>query len=220
MTLRTACSSALTCLNEACMAISRVDCEAPLVGGVNLILGPGMTIAMTYQGVLPKDGSCKTFSADANGYARGEVIAAIYVKPLAYAIRDGNPVRAVIRGTAHNVDGKTPDMSQPRTDAQGKLIRRAYEVAGITDFSATAVVECHGTGTSIGDPIDAKAVARIFGDEGVYISSVVVRCGSGAGPGLLRVDSRHGRQTLVAPDPRGSRTPASQKVAAENPRPP
>ncbi|KAH7083527.1 putative polyketide synthase [Paraphoma chrysanthemicola] len=188
MTLRTACSSALTCLNEACMAISRGDCEAALVGGVNLILEPGMTIAMTEQGVLSKDGSCKTFSADANGYARGEAITAIYVKPLADAIRDGNPVRAVIRGTSHNVDGRTPGMSQPSTDAQEKLIRRAYEVAGITDYNATAVVECHGTGTAVGDPIEAKAVARIFGDEGVHISSIKPNLGHAEGAsGLVSV---------------------------------
>ncbi|KAI1663797.1 Polyketide synthase [Pyrenophora tritici-repentis] len=188
MTLRTACSSALTCLNEACMAISRGDCEAALVGGVNLILEPGMTIAMTEQGVLSKDGSCKTFSADANGYARGEAITAIYVKPLADAICDGNPVRAVIRGTSHNVDGRTPGMSQPSTDAQEKLIRRAYEVAGITDYNATAVVECHGTGTAVGDPIEAKAVARIFGEEGVHISSIKPNLGHAEGAsGLVSV---------------------------------
>src|SRR6478735_11328131 len=100
MTIRTACSSALTALNEACMALSRGDCEAALVGGVNLILAPDMTIAMTEQGVLSPTGSCKSFSADADGYARAEAVTAIYVKPLADAIRDGNPVRAVIRGTS------------------------------------------------------------------------------------------------------------------------
>lgn len=188
MTLRTACSSGLTGLNEACMAISRGDCEAALVAGVNLILGPGMTIAMTEQGVLSKDGCCKTFSADANGYARGEAVTALYIKPLMDAIRDGNPVRAVIRGTASNGDGKTPGMSQPSTDAQEKLIRRAYEVAGITDFKATAVVECHGTGTAIGDPIEVKAVARVFGDEGVYITSVKPNLGHAEGAsGLVSV---------------------------------
>ncbi|ORY70957.1 uncharacterized protein BCR38DRAFT_404090 [Pseudomassariella vexata] len=141
---------------------------------VNLILGPGMTIAMIEQGVLSKDGSCKTFSADDNGYARGEAITAIYLKPLADAIRDGNPVRAVIRGTAHNVEEA--------------LIRRAYQVAGIPDFNATGMVECHGTGTTIGDPIEAKAVARIFGEEGVYIGSVKPNLGHAEGAsGLVSV---------------------------------
>lgn len=146
MTIRTGCSAALVALNEACAAIGRGDCEAALVGGVNLILAPSMTTAMTEQGILSTDGSCKSFSAEANGYARGEAVTAIYVKPLADAIRDGNPVRAVIRSTSHNVDGKTPGLSQPSTDAQEALMRRAYQLAGISDFSQTAMIECHGTG--------------------------------------------------------------------------
>lgn len=188
MTIRTGCSAALVGLNEACMAISRGDCEAALIGGVNLILGPSMTSAMTEQGIVSKDGSCKTFSADANGYARGEAVTAIYVKPLSDAIRDGNPVRAIIRATSHNVDGKTPGMSQPSTDAQEALMRRAYNVAGITDFSQTAMVECHGTGTPTGDPIEVKAVARIFGESGVYIGSVKPNLGHSEGAsGLVSI---------------------------------
>ncbi|KAK3317264.1 putative polyketide synthase [Cercophora scortea] len=172
MTIRTACSSALVALNEACAAISRGDCESALVGGVNLILAPGMSQAMQEQGVLSSDGSCKTFSADANGYARGEAVTCIFIKPLADAIRDGNPIQAVIRSTSHNVDGKTPTLSQPSTDAQEALMRRAYAFGGITDFSETAFVECHGTGTPTGDPIETRAVARVFGEKGVLIGSV------------------------------------------------
>lgn len=188
MTIRTGCSAALVGLNEACMAISRGDCEAALIGGVNLILSPTMTTAMTEQGIISKDGSCKTFSADANGYARGEAVTAIYVKPLSDAIRDGNPVRAVIRATSHNVDGKTPGMSQPSTDAQEALMRRAYKVAGVTDFSQTAMVECHGTGTPTGDPIEVNAVARVFGESGVYIGSVKPNLGHSEGSsGLVSI---------------------------------
>jgi acyl transferase domain-containing protein len=167
MTIRTACSSALVALNEACAAISRGDCESALVGGVNLILAPAMSQAMQEQGVLSTDGSCKTFSADANGYARGEAVTAIFIKPLADALRDGNPVQAVVRATSHNVDGKTPTLSQPSTYVQEALMRRAYAFAGIDDFSETAMVECHGTGTATGDPIEAKAV-----EKGVYIGSI------------------------------------------------
>ncbi|KAI1173516.1 fatty acid synthase S-acetyltransferase [Nemania sp. FL0916] len=181
MTIRTACSSGLVALNEACMAISNGNCEGALVGGVNLILGPAMTIAMTEQGVLSPSGSCKSFSADADGYARGEAVTAVYVKPLADAIRDGNPVRAVIRATSHNFDGKTSNISQPSTDAQEALIRRAYEYAGITNFGETAMVECHGTGTVIGDPIETKAVARVFGQEGVFIGSIKPNLGHSEG---------------------------------------
>ncbi|KAH7372241.1 putative polyketide synthase [Pyrenochaeta sp. MPI-SDFR-AT-0127] len=189
MTIRTGCSAALVSLNEACAAIARGDCEGALVGGVNIILGPSMTAAMTEQGILSKDGACKSFSAEANGYARGEAVTAIYVKPLADAIRDGNPVRAVIRATSHNVDGKTPGLSQPSTDAQEALIRRAYQLASITDFSETAMVECHGTGTPTGDPIEAKAVARVFGEKGVYIGSVK--------PNLAHTEGASGLVSLI-----------------------
>ncbi|KID66135.1 Highly reducing polyketide synthase gloL [Metarhizium brunneum] len=172
VTIRTACSSALIGINEACAAIARGDCEAAIVGGLNLILAPAMTISETEQGVLSKDGSCKTFSADANGYARGEAVTAVFIKPLTDAIRDGNPVRAVIRAVTNNSDGKTPGISHPSTSSQETLMRRAYAMAGITDFGETAMVECHGTGTPIGDPIEANAVARVFGERGVYIGSV------------------------------------------------
>lgn len=171
------------------MAISRGDCEAALVGGVNLIMSPTMTTAMTEQGVLSSDGSCKTFSADANGYARGEAVTAIFAKPLSDALRDGNPVRAIIRGSHRNIDGKTPGVSVPSSEAQEALIRRAYRLAGISNFGETAMVECHGTGTPTGDPIEANAVARVFGKSGgTYIGSVKPNLGHSEGAsGLVSV---------------------------------
>ncbi|KAK6196628.1 putative secondary metabolism biosynthetic enzyme [Pestalotiopsis sp. IQ-011] len=145
-------------------------------------------MAMTEQGVLSPGGSCKTFSADADGYARGEAITALYVKPLAEAIRDGNPVRAVIRGTAHNFDGKTTGFSTPSADAQEAVIRRAYETAGIADINATAMMECHGTGTVNGDLIETEAVARVFGSQGIYIGSVKPNLGHSEGAsGLVSI---------------------------------
>ncbi|KGO55930.1 Acyl transferase/acyl hydrolase/lysophospholipase [Penicillium expansum] len=184
MVIRTGCSAALVALHEACLAVSRGDCEGAIVGGANLIMAPGMTMAMTEQGVLAPDGSCKTFSADANGYARGEAVSAIFIKPLADAIRDGNPVRAVIRATASNSDGKGTGggLQMPNDIAQEAMIRRAYEVAGIMDYSGTAFVECHGTGTAIGDPIEARAVGRVFGPSGgVQIGSVKPNLGHSEG---------------------------------------
>lgn len=147
-------------------------------------MAPGMTAAMTEQGVLSPDGSCKTFSADANGYARGEAISAIFVKPLRDAIRDGNPIRAVIRSTASNSDGRgtAGGIQVPNDIAQETLIRRAYKTAGISDYSQTAFVECHGTGTAIGDPIETKAVGRVFGPSGgVLIGSVKPNLGHSEG---------------------------------------
>lgn len=188
MTIRTACSSSLVALHEAVVAISRNDCESAIVGGANLIMTPGSTTSMTEQNVLSKDGSCKTFSAAANGYARGEAITAIYIKKLDDAVRAGDPIQAVIRGTATNHDGKTLGMTVPSADAQESLIRRAYEVAGIKDVWKTAYVECHGTGTPIGDPIESDAVGRVFGDKGVYIGSVKPNLGHTEGAsGLVSV---------------------------------
>ncbi|RYP89225.1 hypothetical protein DL769_000149 [Monosporascus sp. CRB-8-3] len=182
MTVRTACSSALVGLHESCLAIQRGDCEAAVVGGANLIFAPGLTTFMTEKGVLSPEGSCKTFSANADGYARGEAISAVYIKPLDAAVRDGNPIRAVIRATMTNSDGKTQGISVPSATSQEAMIRKAYEVAGITDFSKTAFVECHGTGTPIGDPLEAKAIASVLGgDAGVFIGSVKPNLGHSEG---------------------------------------
>lgn len=184
MVVRTGCSAGLVALHEACLAISRGDCEGAIVGGANLIMAPGMTTAMSEQGVISPDGSCKSFSADANGYARGEGISAIFIKPLDDAIRDGNPVRAVIRSTASNSDGRGAGIGThvPNDISHEAMIRRAYEVAGIADYSQTAFVECHGTGTQVGDPIETRAVGRVFGPSGgILIGSVKPNLGHSEG---------------------------------------
>jgi acyl transferase domain-containing protein len=129
---------------------------------MTLVLTPGFTTTMSEQGVLSKDGSCKTFSANVDGYARGEAIVSIYVKPLSDALRDGNPVRAVVVGSAVNHDGKSQGITAPRVETQEALIRRAYDVAGIADFSKTGFVECHGTGTKLGDVIETKPISRVL----------------------------------------------------------
>lgn len=166
MTIRTGCSAALVGLNEACLALGRGDCQSAIVGGTNLLLGPGLTTTMSELGALNKDGSCKTFSANVDGYGRGEAIVALFVKPLSDALRDGNSIRGIISGAAVNHDGKTNGVSVPSSDSQEALIRRAYEIAGIPDLGQTGFFECHGTGTAVGDPIETEAVARVFGDVG------------------------------------------------------
>ena len=142
---------------------------------------PRMTIAMTEQGVISPTGSCKTFDAGADGYARGEAVSAIYVKKLSDALRDGDPVRAVIRSTCVNNDGKTVGLTSPNTEAHEALIRKSHALAGISDFSKTAMIECHGTGTKIGDPIETKAVANVFGEHGIYVGSVKPNLGHSEG---------------------------------------
>ncbi|KAF4462221.1 polyketide synthase [Fusarium albosuccineum] len=184
LVVRTACSSSLVALHEACLAVSRGDCEGAIVGGANLIMAPGMSQAITEQSVLAPDGSCKSFSAEANGYGRAEAISAVFVKPLRDAVRDGNPIRAVIRSTASNSNGKGIGLGiqVPNGIAQEIMIRQAYDIAGIDDYSQTAFVECHGTGTSVGDPIEARAVGRVFGPSGgVLIGSVKPNLGHSEG---------------------------------------
>jgi acyl transferase domain-containing protein len=134
-----------------------------------------MTLALSDQGVLSPSGTCKTFDASADGYGRGEAVNAIYIKRLSRALQDGDPVRAVIRGTGVNCDGRTHGMLTPSPVAQEALIRRVYRRAGISDLSKTAIVECHGTGTAVGDRIETTAVAKCFGDHGITITSVYPR---------------------------------------------
>lgn len=172
MTIRTACSSSLMCLHEACQALCTGSCSSAIVAGTSLIMSPSMTLAMTEQGVLSPTGSCKSFDAAADGFARGEAVNAIFIKRLDHAVRDGDPVRAVIRSTAANCDGKTPGMAYPSAESHEMMMRQAYRVAGIDDISQTPYVECHGTGTQIGDPLEANAVANVFGERGTYIGSV------------------------------------------------
>lgn len=150
MVVRTACSSSLMALHLACQDIHSGDCaDGAIVGGINIIITPRTTVALTEQGVLSEDGRCKTFDADADGYARGEGVSAIYIKKLSDAIRDGDPIRAVIRSTCIGADGKTAGFTLPNDESHEKLMRRGHQLAGITDFSRTAMVECHGTGTAV-----------------------------------------------------------------------
>ncbi|EED13058.1 polyketide synthase, putative [Talaromyces stipitatus ATCC 10500] len=181
MTVKTGCSSSLVCLDMACEAIRKGDCDGSLVCGTSLIFSPTMTMALSDQGVLSPDGICKTFDASANGYGRGEAVNAIYIKKLSKAIEDGDVVRAVIRGTSVNTDGRTNGMLTPSPVAQEALIRQAYKQAGIKNMCETAFVECHGTGTPVGDPLETTAVAKCFGKEGVLITSVKPNVGHSEG---------------------------------------
>lgn len=182
MTIRTGCSSALIGLHKACLAIRSGECNGALVGGCNLIMGPGLFVNMCEQGILSPNGSSRSFDAGADGYARGEAINMVYIKKLSDALRDGNPIRAVIRGTCSQADGKTTGLSVPNWESHENMIRQAYKVAGIDDFGKTGFVECHGTGTQMGDPIETKAVANVWGENGgVFIGSVKPNMGHSEG---------------------------------------
>ncbi|OLN81992.1 Lovastatin diketide synthase LovF 19, partial [Colletotrichum chlorophyti] len=190
MVVRTACSSSMIALHLACQDILSGDCsDGAIVGGINLIITPRTTVALTEQGVLSEDGRCKTFDADADGYARGEGVSAIYIKKLSDAVRDGDPIRAVIRSTCAAADGKTAGFTLPNPESHEKLMRRGHRLAGISDYSKTAMVECHGTGTAVGDPREVSAVANVWGDHGIYIGSAQVKPNIGHGEGASGLSS-------------------------------
>ncbi|KAL2875455.1 hypothetical protein SGCOL_009367 [Colletotrichum sp. CLE4] len=136
---------------------------------------------MSGLGVLGADGRCFAWDSRANGYGRGEGIATLLLKPLREALADGDPVHAVIRETAINQDGKTPTITSPSSEAQEELIRACYRRAGL-DPSRTAYVEAHMTGTPTGDPIEAAAISRVFGegrsvDKPVLVGSIKTNLG-------------------------------------------
>lgn len=161
MSIDTACSSSLVAVHLACESLRRDECSLALAGGVNVITTPEYTIAESKGGFLSPDGRCKTFDADANGYARGEGAGIVVLKLLALAIADGDPIYAVIRGSAVNQDGHTNGITVPNGEAQAALLREAYARAGVTP-SQIQYVEAHGTGTPVGDPIEAKALGNVL----------------------------------------------------------
>ncbi|KAL4915475.1 hypothetical protein BDW62DRAFT_124830 [Aspergillus aurantiobrunneus] len=182
MTIRTACSSSLMALHAACQALYVGECSSAVVGGCNLIMSPRMTTTMSELGVLSPKGICRSFDAHADGYARGEAVNAIQIKRLSHALRDGNPIRSVIRSVCINSDGHRSPLYIPSPESHELLIRRSHQLAGITDLSQTAMIECHGTGTMVGDMREGRAVAKVFGElGGVLIGSVKPNIGHSEG---------------------------------------
>ncbi|OGM48910.1 putative polyketide synthase [Aspergillus bombycis] len=183
VTVRTGCSSSMVGLHEACQAIYTGECSSAIVAGTSLIMSPTMTTTMSENLVLSASGLCRTFDAAADGYGRGEAINAVYIKPLDDALANADPIRAIIRSTAVNCDGKTPSITTPGSKAQERLIRRAYKKAHIEgdDILKTAFFECHGTGTIAGDTAETTGVASIFGKKGIYIGAVKPNVGHSEG---------------------------------------
>jgi acyl transferase domain-containing protein/NADPH:quinone reductase-like Zn-dependent oxidoreductase/SAM-dependent methyltransferase len=161
VTLDTACSSGLVAVHLACQSLQAGESSMAIVGGSNLILSPDIQIEMSDMHFLSPDSISYAFDERANGYARGEGVGVIILKPLDLALEDKDPIRAVIRGTAASSDGRTSGITLPSKDAQIELIRSAYRAAGC-DTSLTGYFEAHGTGTAAGDPIEAGAIGEVF----------------------------------------------------------
>ncbi|MDC0708573.1 SDR family NAD(P)-dependent oxidoreductase [Stigmatella sp. ncwal1] len=162
LSLDSACSSSLAAVHLACEALQRGDATMALAGGVNLNLLPESTHAMVKFGALSPDGRCATFDAGANGYVRGEGGAVVVLKRLSRALADGDPISCVIRGSAVNNDGASNGLTAPNPVAQESLLRTAYRRARVAPGDVQ-YVELHGTGTQLGDPIEASALGAVLG---------------------------------------------------------
>ncbi|QEG23834.1 non-ribosomal peptide synthetase/type I polyketide synthase [Mariniblastus fucicola] len=157
----TACSSALVAMSQACHSIWSGQCRAALSGGVNAIITPHATIGFSKAQMLSPTGQCYAFDARANGYVRGEGAAMVLIKPLSDAIANGDPVYGVIRSAVVNQDGHTSSMTVPGVEGQSAMLRQAYRDADI-EPSHVAYMEAHGTGTPVGDPIEATALGNVL----------------------------------------------------------
>ncbi|MFF7051438.1 beta-ketoacyl synthase N-terminal-like domain-containing protein [Streptomyces griseorubiginosus] len=164
MAVDTACSSSLVAVHHACVSLRTGESDTAIAAGVNLLLSPAVTVAFRRAGALAPDGRCKPFSADADGIGRGEGCAAVLLKRLADAERDGDRVLAVIRATAVNSDGRSNGLLAPNPAAQQALLTSAYARAGLAPAHID-YVEAHGTGTPLGDPIEAGALGAVLGAD-------------------------------------------------------
>ena len=163
MSIDTACSSSLVAVHEGVKALRAGDVDVVLAGGVNALITPMVTVGFDeVGGVLAPDGRIKSFSQDADGYARSEGGGMLVLKRVADARRDGDEILAVIAGSAVNHDGRSNGLLAPNPDAQAEVLRKAYKDAGINPRSVD-YVEAHGTGTILGDPIEADALGRVVG---------------------------------------------------------
>lgn len=161
MAIDTACSSSLVAVHLACQSLHNGESNLALAGGVNLLLSPELTIAFSQSQMMAPDGRCKTFDATANGYVRGEGCGIVVLKRLSDALRDSDTIVALIKGSAINQDGLSNGLTAPNGPSQEAVIRQALTNAGVTP-AQIGYVEVHGTGTSLGDPIEAKALGAVL----------------------------------------------------------
>jgi acyl-CoA synthetase (AMP-forming)/AMP-acid ligase II/3-oxoacyl-(acyl-carrier-protein) synthase/acyl carrier protein len=159
----TACSSSLVALHNACQALRLRECDLALAGGVNLMASPELTGVLYDAHMLAPDGRCKAFDESADGYGRGEGCGVVILKRHADALRDGDNILALVLGSAVSQDGRSNGLTAPSGLAQQQVIRRALDNAGV-EPADIAYVETHGTGTSLGDPIEIGALTAVLAD--------------------------------------------------------
>ncbi|HEV2344623.1 MAG TPA: type I polyketide synthase [Actinocrinis sp.] len=189
MSVDTACSSSLVALHLAAQGLRRGECDIALVGGVNAIHHPRNHIVFSQATMLAPDGRCKTFDEHADGYSRSEGCSVVVVKRLSDALRDGDRIRALVRGSSVRQDGESGGLTVPNGVAQAAVMREALASA-LLEPREVQYVEAHGTGTSLGDPIEMGAIDSVFGEHPVVVGSVKTNIGhmeaaAGAG-GVLK----------------------------------
>ena len=212
----TACSSSLVAVHQGVQALRTGEADVVLAGGVNALVTPAVTLGFDeVGGVLAADGRIKSFSSDADGYARSEGGGMLVLKRLADARRDGDDIVAVITGSAINHDGRSNGLLAPNPDAQADVLRRAYHDAGINPRYVD-YIEAHGTGTILGDPIEADALGRVVGrgrsaDQPALLGAVKSNVG--------HLESAAGAASLakVALSLRHNKIPPSINYAGPNP---
>ncbi|WP_454785288.1 SDR family NAD(P)-dependent oxidoreductase [Legionella sp. WA2024007413] len=199
----TACSSSMTAIHDACLSLQNGDCDMALAGGVNILLAPDSNITLSKARMLSPESRCKTFSEDADGYARSEGCGVIVLKRLSTALKDKDNILAVIKGTSINSDGKSGGFTVPNGIAQEEVIRSALAKSHLSPKDID-YVEAHGTGTPLADPIEVNALSKIFSEyhseeKPLYISSVKTNIGhsesaSGVAGVIKAVLSLHARK--------------------------
>src|SRR5580700_10660460 len=162
MTIDTACSSSLVAFHQACQSIRSQETDAALVAGISLHLHPYGFIGFSKASMLSRHGRCRVFDAGADGYVRSEGGGVVILKPVAQALADGNRILAVVAGTGVNSDGRKPGLTVPSHEGQAALLREVYERAGIAPADID-YFEAHGTGTAVGDPLEARAIGEAIG---------------------------------------------------------
>ncbi len=161
LAIDTACSSSLVAVHLACRSLQSGESTLALAGGVNLLLSSEIAANFAEAGFLAPDGHCKSFDARADGYVRSEGVGVVVLKPISQALADGDPVYALIRGGAVNQDGRSNGLTAPSRQAQERVLRDAYRNAGVSPTDIH-YVEAHGSGTLLGDPIEARALGAIL----------------------------------------------------------
>ncbi|MBS1803319.1 MAG: amino acid adenylation domain-containing protein [Acidobacteria bacterium] len=181
----TACSSSLVAVHHAVQSLRRGESDLAIVGGTNLILSPELHICFSRTGMLSRSGRCHTFDDAADGYVRGEACCVVVLKRLDDARRDGDPIQAIVCGTAVNQDGRSPRLTAPNVRAQQKVMLSALSDADL-NASEVSYVEAHGTGTPLGDPMEFLSIGNVYGrgrsaHHPLRVGSVKTNLGHGEG---------------------------------------